>query len=68
MAGFRVAGLWTPLVTRDYLLSLPVLLSALFLGRWINRRLRGDVYLRFVLAGLAAIGIVLVLQAIAGRG
>lgn len=68
MAGFRVAGLWTPLVTRDYLLSLPVLLPALFLGRWINRRLRGDVYLRFVFAGLAAIGIVLVLQAIAGRG
>lgn len=68
MAGFRVTGLWTPVVTRDYLLSLPVLVPALFLGRWINHRLKGEVFLQLVFAGLAAIGAVLVVQAIAGRG
>jgi len=33
LAGFRVTGLWTPEVTRDYLLSLPAVVPALFLGR-----------------------------------
>lgn len=68
MAGFRIAGLWTPVVTHDYLWSLPALIPALFLGRFINRRLRGDVFLKVVFAGLACIGVVLVLQALAGRG
>jgi hypothetical protein len=68
MAGFRMAGLWTPGVTHDYLRSLAVLVPALFLGRWINRRLKGEAFLRFIYAGLAAIGAVLVLQALAGRG
>lgn len=68
MAGFRVTGLWTPAVTHDYLWSLPVMLPALLLGRSINRRLRGEVFLKFVFAGLACIGVILVLQAIAGRG
>jgi hypothetical protein len=67
MAGFYLTGLWTPAVTRDYLWSLPAMLPAFFLGRLINRRLRGDVFLKFVFAGLAGIGAVLVLQALAGR-
>jgi hypothetical protein len=68
MAGFQATGLWTPAVTRNYLLSLPVLVPALLLGRWMNRRLRGDDFLKFVFAGLACIGVILVLQAITGRG
>lgn len=68
LAGFRVAGLWTPTVTRDYLVSLPVLIPATFVGRWINHRLRGEVFLRFIFAGLALIGVLLILQAISGRG
>ena len=34
-----IAGLWTPIVTRYYLLSLPTALPAIGLGRAINRRL-----------------------------
>lgn len=67
MVGFSMTGLWTSAVTHDYLLSLPVAVPAIFLGRWINHRLRGDVFLRWIFAGLAVIGGVLVLQAMAGR-
>ncbi|MGA8531492.1 MAG: sulfite exporter TauE/SafE family protein [Acidobacteriaceae bacterium] len=67
MAGFRATGLWTPVVTHDYWFSLPALVPALFLGRLINHRMRGEIYLQFVFAGLAVIGAVLIIQAIAGR-
>lgn len=67
MIGFWYAGLWVPTVTRDYLLSLPVMIPAVLLGRAINHRLHGDRFLRIVYAGLICIGAVLVEQAFAGR-
>jgi uncharacterized membrane protein YfcA len=68
LLGFRIMGLWSPAVTRDYLFSLPALVPAIFLGRWINHRLRGEIFLQCIFAGLAGIGAVLVLEAVAGRG
>lgn len=64
MTGYWMAGLWVPAVTRDYLLSLPVMLPAVFLGRALNRRLHGDLFLRLVYAGLAAIGVLLLAEAV----
>ena len=46
------------------LLSLPVLLPALLLGRWLNHRLHGDSFLKYVYAGLVCIGVMLLAQAI----
>ncbi len=66
MAGYYVAGLWTPAVNRDYLLSLPGVVIAVFLGRSLNRRIAGPRFIAYVYAGLAAIGVVLLLQAMAG--
>jgi uncharacterized protein len=63
MTGYWIAGLWTPAVTTDYLLSLPVMLPAVFLGRAINRRLHGDLFLRLIFVGLAAIGVLLMAEA-----
>jgi uncharacterized membrane protein YfcA len=63
MTGYWFAGLWVPEVTRDYLLSLPVMLPAVFLGRVINRRLHGQLFLRFIYVGLAAIGAFLLTEA-----
>jgi uncharacterized membrane protein YfcA len=63
MAGYWAAGLWTPAVTHDYLLSLPAAIPAIFVGRYLNHRLRGDDFLKYVYAGLACIGCVLVVQA-----
>jgi uncharacterized protein len=66
MAGYWLAGLWTPAVTRYYLLSLPLTLLGVFLGRAINHRLRGDDFLRFIYLGLAGIGALLFVQSVAG--
>lgn len=45
MGGYWLAGLWTSAVTHYYLLSLPIALLGVFLGRVINNRLRGEVFL-----------------------
>jgi uncharacterized membrane protein YfcA len=62
MGGYCLAGLWTLDVTRCYLWSLPVVLSAIFLGRAIHQRIRGPSFLRYVHAGLIAVGMVLLIQ------
>jgi len=67
LAGYWLAGLWVPAVTRYYLFSLPAAIPAIFLGRVVNRRLRGEVFLRYVYAGLGGIGALLLFQAVRGR-
>ena len=59
------AGLWRPVVTRYFPLSIPGVLLAVPAGRWCNSRLRGDRFYRLVYAGLIVIGAVLIGQAIA---
>lgn len=66
MAGYWLAGLWVPVVTRYYLLSLVLALPAILLGRVINHRLRGDAFLKYVHVGLVLIGAALLVQAIRG--
>jgi hypothetical protein len=65
--GYQLAGLWTPAVNRFYLLSLPLVIVATLLGRTINRRMNIHRFLLYVHSGLIAVGIVLLLQAIAGQ-
>lgn len=67
MFGYWIAGLWVPAVTHYYLLSLPVTVPAVYLGRAINHRMNGEAFLRYVYVGLAGIGAVLLAQAIRGR-
>ncbi len=67
MTGYWVSGLWVPAVTHYYLVSLPVALPAIFLGRAANHRLRGDSFLKYVHLGLVGVGTVLLIQAIRGR-
>lgn len=64
MAGYWAAGLWTPAVSRYYLLSLPTALLAIGLGRVLNRRLDTRRFFVYVHAGLIVSGAGLVLQAI----
>jgi uncharacterized protein len=66
MAGYWLAGLWVPAVTRYYLIALPLTLVAILLGRTINRRLHGDAFLRYVHVGLVVIGTLLLVQAMRG--
>ena len=62
MAGYWLAGLWTPVVTHYYLFSLPVIVAAIFLGRMIHHRLRDHRFLMYVHVGLILIGITLLVQ------
>jgi uncharacterized protein len=67
-AGFWVSGLWSFQVFRLYLIALPALIPALVLGTWLNRRLRGGLFLRIVYVALVIIGTVLVAQGFGARG
>jgi hypothetical protein len=62
--GYVALGLWGGVVTRYFLWSLPGMAVAILLGRAINRRLKGDGFLRSVYAGLIVVGVILVGQAI----
>jgi uncharacterized membrane protein YfcA len=64
MFGYWAVGLWTPKVSRYYLVSLPAVLLAIPLGRVINAHLDARRFLAVVHAGLLASGAGLVLQAI----
>jgi uncharacterized membrane protein YfcA len=64
MFGYWLAGLWVPAVTHYYLLCLPVLLPAVWLGRMVNHRLHGDAFLKYVYVGLAGIGVVLLAESV----
>lgn len=64
MGGYWFAGLWVPAVTHYYLLSLPAAVPAIFLGRVVNHRLQGEVFLKYVYLGLAGIGALLLVQSV----
>jgi len=64
LVGYWIAGLWTPAVTRYYVTSLPTVLLAIVLSRWINRRLDGAAFLGYVHAFLIAVGATLVAQSL----
>lgn len=68
MAGYWLAGLWTQAVAHYYLLSLPVAILGVFLGRVINHRLlHGDHFYKYLYLALIFIGVLLLLQAIGGH-
>jgi hypothetical protein len=64
MAGYWVADLWTPAVTRYFLLSIPVAAASIVLGRVVNRRLAGRSFIRYVHLALITIGVTLLIQAL----
>lgn len=64
MAGYWYKGLWTPAVTHYFLISLWVVLPTIFLGRVVNRRLSGEVFLKYIYGGLLCVGMVLLIEAI----
>ena len=61
VAGYSLAGLWTPGVTRFYLASLPVVAVAVVAGRALNRRMAGERFTSAVYAGLLVVGVMLLL-------
>jgi uncharacterized membrane protein YfcA len=64
MGGYWLAGLWVPAVTHYFLLCLPVLWPAIWLGRVVNHRLHGESFLRYVYFGLMGIATLLLAQSL----
>jgi hypothetical protein len=66
LAFYGGEGLWVPDVTRYFWLSLAPALAAIFLGRAVNRRLKGRSFLLYIHTGLIAIGAWLLVQSLWG--
>ena len=64
LCGYWAAGLWTPPVTRFYVLSLPVVLIATLLGGWANRRVGAHRFVSIVYGALLVLGLTLLVQSI----
>ncbi len=62
MLGYWWQGLWVPSVTHYYLLSLPVIIPAIWAGRVVNHRLPIDHFRKYIYIGLLIIGSVLAIQ------
>jgi len=65
MFGYWVAGLWVSSVTRYYLLTLPVVVIAIFAGRAVNKCFHAKTFIACVHVGLAFVGAALLWQAYA---
>src|ERR1700751_1733777 len=48
LVGYWATGLWDHDVTFNFLASLPVALVAIFLGRWVNQRIKAEMFLVYV--------------------
>ena len=64
MIGYWYKGLWTTSVSYYFLISLPVIIPTIFLGRYLNRRLKKDTFLKYVYVGLICIGLLLIKQTV----
>jgi uncharacterized membrane protein YfcA len=64
-AGFALQGLVTGSVLRYFVYCLPVVVPAVFLGRYFNRRLEGSSFFKYVYAGLIVVGMLLVVFTLA---
>lgn len=59
MLGFWYKGLWTSPVTYYFLITLPVVIPTIFLGRFLNHKLKDDAFLKYIYIGLIFIGLLL---------
>lgn len=64
MIGYWYKGLWTTSVSCYFMISLPVIIPTIFLGRFLNKKLKNNTFLKYVYVGLICIGLLLIKQAI----
>ena len=67
MVGYGMSGLWTAEVTHYSFVALLTAIPAIFIGRWLNHRMRGEAFLRYVHGLVVVVGIVLLVQALRHR-
>ncbi len=64
MIGFWHQGLWTWTVTYYFLIAIPVIIPAIFLGRYFNHQLKDGAFLNYIYIGLIVVGLVLLIQSL----
>lgn len=65
IAGYWFSGLLVPAVFHYFLLSIPVMLPAVFIGRVINHRLPGGNFFRYIYFVLFCLGVFLLVRSLA---
>ncbi|MDU1904345.1 MAG: sulfite exporter TauE/SafE family protein [Dysgonomonas sp.] len=58
--GYIYKGMVTTFVIQYFLLSLIVIFPAIFLGRYLNKKLKGNSFYKYVYGGLILIGLILI--------
>jgi uncharacterized membrane protein YfcA len=64
LIGYLLAGFWNREVSFLFVLSLPLIVVAMLLGRMINRRLAGDGFFKLLYVALIGIGVLLAVQSV----
>jgi len=64
LIGYIYKGMVTVVVIEYFLLSLIVIFPAIFLGRLLNKRLKGDAFYKYVYGGLVLIGLILIMTSV----
>lgn len=64
MFGYWYKGLWNSTVTYYFFISIPVIIPAIFLGRYFNHQLKDGTFLKYIYIGLICIGIILLSQSL----
>lgn len=62
--GFAAKGLITAMVLKYFLIALPAAIPAIYLGRYLNHRLKDGAFFKYVYWGLIAIGAFLIANAV----
>ena len=62
ISGQALAGMWTRQVWQLFVWSIPTIVIALILGRWLNKRIPQQLFARIVYALLVGLGAVLILR------
>jgi uncharacterized membrane protein YfcA len=64
LIGHAIAGLWTNMVINYYLFSLPVVIIAIFLGNYLNKRFSRERFVKYIYAILIMLGIWLIVDSL----
>lgn len=65
VVGYLFEGLVNAVVLNYFMYAIPVIVPAIFLGRYFNKKLKGDSFYKYAYAGLIVIGGVLIVNAVA---
>lgn len=64
LIGYMANGLIDYTVLKYFIISLPVVFPAIFLGRLLNRKIQGDSFYKYVYGGLILIGAILIINSL----